>query len=145
MTFGTVFNWRLDALGFAALSFGAALAIQWWLRRRHQAPRFSVWMWTMLTASVVLGAALAERTGQGESDQMRSMLEGFAPTYAAELARLGHARVNCDTRADDPTYLALIGAEKQWLGINGSVSDIYTMGRRADGKIVLLVDSETDY
>src|SRR5438045_23174 len=107
MTFSTAINWRLDAFGFALLSFASALAIQWWVRRRHQAPGFSAWMWSMLTATVVLGAALAERTGQVERDQMRSMLEGFAPTYAAELARLGHARVNFNTAADDPNYLAL--------------------------------------
>jgi hypothetical protein len=73
------------------------------------------------------------------------MVGGFAPTYAEESARLGLARVTPGTANTDPTYLALIDAQLRWLRSNPFAADIYTFGRRADGRVVLLVDSETDY
>jgi hypothetical protein len=73
------------------------------------------------------------------------MMCGYVPTYAEELARMGHAQLTLETAADDPGYLAMIDAEKRWLAANTSIADIYTFRKRADGKIVLLVDSETDY
>ena len=52
---------------------------------------------------VVIDAA-----GYRERRELRSNIEGFAPTYARELTRGGHARLPDDVPPDDPTYLALI-------------------------------------
>ena len=58
---------------------------------------------------------------------------------------MGHAKIGPDTAPDDPTYLALIAEEKHWLKVNPAAHDIFTMRKLPDGKVVLLVDSETDY
>lgn len=72
-------------------------------------------------------------------------LLGIAPTYAAEFELLDHESLNEGTRKDNPTYLKLIEREKLWLSINPLVADIYTFKKNKDGKVVLIVDSETDY
>src|SRR2546430_16107620 len=58
---------------------------------------------------------------------------------------MGHAKINAGTAADDPAYLTMIEAAKRWLQVNHCVNDIYTLRRRDDGHMALIVDSETDY
>ncbi len=72
-------------------------------------------------------------------------MQGYARTYALEMERLGHGTVGMDVQSDDSTYLALIDAQKSWLAVNPLISDIYTVRRLPGGKLVLVVDSETDY
>ena len=80
-----------------------------------------------------------------EADRLRDTLEGFAPTYAAEMQLLGHAKITFDTPADDPGYLALIAAQKRWLEVS-SVSNFETYQanrlklryKNKDGKTQLL-------
>jgi signal transduction histidine kinase/CheY-like chemotaxis protein len=96
--------------------------------------------------SLLLGAAFfhAGVAGREALHQRQLMVEGLAPTYAAELEHSGHARLANDAPADDPLYLDLIETQKRWLTANRSISDIYTF--RSDGKSLhLIVDSETDY
>lgn len=76
---------------------------------------------------------------------VRDLVSGFAPTYATEMERLGHERLGPKTAADDPLYLEMIAAEKRWLSANPAIADVYTFKRLGDGKICLMVDSETDY
>jgi len=73
------------------------------------------------------------------------VVENAAPTYAQELESMGHAELPSKIRLDDPRYLAMVAAQKRWLSANPSIADIYTFRRRDDGRIVLFVDSETDY
>src|SRR5690606_1928276 len=68
-----------------------------------------------------------------------------APIYAREMERLGHAHLPDNVAPDDPAYLDLINAQVAWLRANSSVADIYSIRRTADGRHILLVDSETDY
>src|SRR5206468_1791000 len=116
------------------------------LRRRGAArgwPMLAGWSVILLTlgcAYVAVNDAAAE-----ERDHLRRIVEGFAPTYAAELELIGHSRIAFDTKSDDPTYLALIEAEKRWLAVNPELADIYTLRRRPDGQFAFVVDSETDY
>ncbi len=101
----------------------------------------------------VLGALLALGPGivmigsaaDGERRRLVSTVEGFAPVYADEMKSRGHADIDFDTPADDPHYLDLIETEKRWLAANPRVADIYTFRKLDDGRIALLVDSETDY
>ncbi|MCS7032649.1 MAG: PAS domain-containing protein [Phycisphaerae bacterium] len=88
--------------------------------------------------------ALAVVAGNDERRRLETMVSGLAPTYAVELHRAGHNRIDPQTPPDDPTYLNLIELQKRWLALNPTVADIYTFGKTADG-IVMLVDSETDY
>ncbi|MFZ4574994.1 MAG: ATP-binding protein [Phycisphaerales bacterium] len=101
-----------------------------------------------LAAVVVLllgGAWMhAERSAAEALNQRREMVEGLAPTYAAELEHVGHWRIRNNTASDDPLYLDVIEMQKRWLAANRSIADIYTF-RRVGDELFLLADSETDY
>jgi signal transduction histidine kinase/DNA-binding NarL/FixJ family response regulator len=99
----------------------------------------------LLLALLTLGWRVVERAGREAADRTRTMVAGYAPTYAAELTAMGHAKLPLDVAADDPRYLQMISAEIRWLGANRAINDVYTMRRRPDGKVILFVDSETDY
>jgi PAS domain S-box-containing protein len=82
-----------------------------------------------------------DRAQQEISRQMSSI----APVFADIMEQWGHSRITLETPPDDPVYLRLIEAQIRLLRKTPAVNDTYTMRRRADGKVVLLVDSETDY
>lgn len=83
--------------------------------------------------------------GADAKERIFATLTAFAPTYAQEMAVLGHARIDEDTPDDDPAYLRMIEAEKRWLIVNPAAADIYTFRLRDDGSVYFVVDSETDY
>jgi signal transduction histidine kinase/CheY-like chemotaxis protein len=141
----TVATYRLDALLVAAAAVAAMFTVHLWARRVHGASGVPAVAWLLLLLSLLAGVGLAERLDGRTRLQLRTMLEGFAATYALELERLGHAAVPNDAAPDDPRYLALIEVQKQWLAVNPTVQDIYTFRKLAGGELVLLVDSETDY
>jgi signal transduction histidine kinase/ActR/RegA family two-component response regulator len=99
----------------------------------------------LVLAVLALGWRIVDTAGREAADRTRNMVAGYAPTYAAEFVAMGHAKLPLDVAGDDPHYLQLINAEILWLGANRTINDVYTMRRRPDGKIVLFVDSETDY
>ena len=127
--------YRLDVLCFVALAAGGMAAVHVWLRRRGTAGVRPA-AWTALVVLVAGAAAVAEHNGRLEADRLRDTLEGFAPTYAQELERMGHARVSWDTPPDDPEYVAMIDAQSRWLRANRVISDVYTFRLResADGR-----------
>ncbi|MBK7951588.1 MAG: response regulator [Deltaproteobacteria bacterium] len=98
-----------------------------------------------LVAVLAFGAWLGEGEVEKRQGQLREMVEGIAPTYAYELGREGHARIDLGTSPLDPVYLELIEMQRHWLAANPAVADVYTFRRLADGRIALIVDSETDY
>jgi PAS domain S-box-containing protein len=100
--------------------------------------------WAGLVAFLVMASNLVEMAEKRENARMRAMLEGFVPTYAAELEIMGHEAILTTTPPDDPQYLIMIEAQKRWLKVNAAVNDVYTV-RVVNGKSVLIVDSETDY
>ncbi len=134
-----------DYLIFAVLSGGGLLLIDAWLRRPRRGDNIPPLLWFLFLVILIGGFFFTEWVGQIEKAKIQNMVEGFAPTYAHELARMGHARVNTATPPNDPTYLSLIEQEKNWLKLNPVVADIYTMRLLPDGRKILLVDSETDY
>ena len=136
-------NYRLDAVAFALLAL-AGMALAGYVVRRHGG-RVGPWPWIAALSLVVGALGMAEKHGKDERKQLKAQVQAMAPTYAMELERMGHAKVSLETPAQDPLYLSLIEAQKGWLRVNPAVHDIYTMRRRADGKVVLVVDSETDY
>ena len=136
---------QISTLIFSSLSFVAMAWVHLWLRRTRKTPGVPRFAWLLLFFFVLSGAWLANKAALSERDSVRRMLQGFAPTYANEMKHLGHERMRLDTPADDPLYLTLINAEKDWLELNPLVNDIYTFRMLPDGTIVLLVDSETDY
>lgn len=107
---------------------------------RRRVMTWSVVAWLMFF--VVVGALVVDGR---QRKQLRASVEGFAPTYAAEMTALSHAQLGLDAPADDPAYLQMIERQKKWLQVNPAVNDIYTMRRLDDGRVVIVVDSETDY
>lgn len=129
---------------YIALSALMTLAAHAALRRLGVRRGLPASAWLVLLAGCWAGYTVSGATRADRWEKARSAIMGLAPTYAEELRRLGHARIGLDTPPDDPTYLAIIEAQKKWLEINPAVADIYTY-RIVDGQWVLIVDSETDY
>ena len=139
------FSSNLDYLLFAAL-----VVVVFVFKNRHvqvaQKGFYLAWVELILIPLIlVVGWFLANAVSNHETKRIRQIIQGFAPTYAAELERLGHASITLETPPDDPLYLKLVETEIRWLKLNPVVADIYTIRRRPDGKNVFIVDSETDY
>ena len=136
---------QLDYLIFTgvALVFCALLQARAWVGWHH---RGQLAVSTALVLAILGGGwFFVERAGRKARREVEQMVCGYAPTYAKELERMGHGAMTLLTDPEDPGYLAMIEAEKRWLSANPGIADIYTFGKRADGKIVVLVDSGTDY
>jgi hypothetical protein len=136
-------DYRLDWILLAALGFcGLAVAHVYLRRLRGIAVHWSAWR--LLVVCLLSGALLAEWAGEAGRHRLRGMLEGTAPTYARELERLGHSRLRLDAPPTDSLYRSLIETEKSWLSANPAIYDIYTLRALPNGRVILLVDSETD-
>ncbi len=130
-----------DFVLLAAAALGGTFALATVTRQRH-----SRWLaFATLAGGLALGWFGIEQAGRRAAREVERLVGAMAPTYARELELLGHAALPLDVAADDPRYLAIIAAQKRWLEVNPRVADIYTFRRLPDGRIVLLVDSETDY
>jgi hypothetical protein len=96
--------------------------------------------------ALVLGAmGAAYFAGENQRDHLARLLQGLAPTFASEMETLGLRRLGPDTPPDDAVYLRIIEAQKRWLAVNPSVSDIYAAVLTPDDRVLLVADSETDY
>ncbi len=113
--------------------------------RRARLKRSRHLAWILLAVVLGLGWLYVEAVGKRAANDLERLISAMAPTYARELERMDHADVGLETPPEDPRYLAMIEAEKRWLSSNRIVSDIYTFRRLEGGRIVLVVDSETDY
>ncbi|GIK20477.1 MAG: response regulator [Leptolyngbya sp. PLA2] len=136
---------EFDYAVFVVACAAAVGALSSWLRRHSGRGRVPASAWLLIGSVVAFGWSFTEWAGREERRRMESMVQGFAPTFAMEMTRLGHADVRLDTPPNDPTYLRLIEAQIRWLAVNPRIADVYTFRRLDDGTIVLVVDSETDY
>lgn len=143
--FGLLAANNLDFAVFAIISIGVFIFFVLRTRALTFEPRSKFFAAGMLVIVLVGGQFLVNWSGQREKKRLRATLEVFAPTYAQELERLGHARITLDTPPDDATYLELINAQIRWLSVNPTVADIYTVRQLPDGQRAFIVDSETDY
>ena len=135
----------LDYPVFVAACAAVIGALSWWLRRHPGRGRVPASAWASVGVVLACGWPFTEWAGREERRYMEALVQGFAPTFAMEMSRLGHADIRLDTPPNDPTYLRLIEAQIRWLAVNPRIADIYTFRRLEDGTIVLVVDSETDY
>ena len=99
----------------------------------------------VLMLATMGGWLLVERADHLTRSDLQGRLSALAPTFAAELAALGHARVATHADRADATHLNLIEAEKRWLAASREVADIYTIRRDSAGAYVRVVDAEPDH
>jgi len=140
----SILSYRLDLLLLTLLVLtGAGLA------HRHLRQRtgrgLSRRSWWLCVGLLLAGSLSAEWAVKLRSEQLERSLGAMGPTYAVELASLGHADIGPETGPYDPIYLQIIEAQKLWLRANPLIADLYTFRRDADGNIRLIADSETDY
>lgn len=140
MTIGLIADDAAFVVGVLVLTLAAHL----WLRRPGIGG-LSRPMWAACGLACVMGVVAGNIATNREHVRHRSIVQGLAPTYAAELERMGHALIDLETDPSDTLYLAMIEAQKRWLSLNPWVADIYTMRLDEDGVARLIVDSETDY
>ena len=109
--------------------------------------RFMVRLVPVIVLSLVTvgGSILVERADQRTRSDLQARLSSLAPTYAGEMAALGHARISSHPDSADPRYLELIAAERRWLAASPRVADIYTIRRDTTGTYVLVVNSKTNH
>ncbi len=140
-----VLNDNLDyiAFGTCALLLFGALAVG--LPRIRAGARLPLSTWPIVAITLIVGGFLIGYAGREERVKIEGSLKAMVPTYALEMQRLGHAKVSLEARDDDPLYRQLLQAEREWMQVNPLAHDIYTVRKRADGKNVFVVDSETDY
>lgn len=134
----------LDLVGFVVLTIAFAAAIEIFLRRRHSAA-LGIGPWILVLVLVIGAFGMVRKADRDERTRLRTMLGGYARTFASEMAMLGHAEIPNDVAIDDPRYLLLISHQRAWLAANREIADVYTMRRTGDDRAVFLVDSETDY
>ncbi|HKU62272.1 MAG TPA: response regulator [Gemmatimonadales bacterium] len=136
-------GYRLDWCLLATLAVGGLLGAQLYLRRaRGIAVPWAAWR--LLVVCLIAGAVLAEWAAEAGRTRLRGMLEGAAPTYAAALERGGHAGLRFDATATDSLYRALLGLQRSWVAANPSIHGMYTLRLLPNGRIVHLVDAESD-
>ncbi|HEY9248044.1 MAG TPA: PAS domain S-box protein, partial [Rariglobus sp.] len=133
-----------DYLLFVLACVTLFAVLETWLRQRTPRGCLSRVAWPSLAVLLVTGCFLVEEGGRSESRRIQDFLQGVAPTYAQELARMGHAKLTLETPPDDPDYLRMLAATRRWKKVNPVVSDVYTF-RKAGAEVRLMVVSETDY
>ncbi len=136
---------NIDYWVFTIITLMLLAILRAWAARRFARRWFPLIPWSLIIAVLIGGWFAVESAERNTRQRLQTMISGYAPTYAHELTNLGHALLPLDTSPDDPRYLKIIQAQINWLRINPTVHDIYTFRKRGDGKIVLIVDSETDY
>jgi len=144
MMFSSMLAEQIDYLVFAAAIGLTFAGVQRWLisRRQLRLPRGLLLVCLVLLAA---GWLPVQRAGEAEARRVEAMMLGFAPTYAGELARMGHQHLRAPAPADDPLLLAMIDAQKRWMRVNPAIVSIYTLRLREDGAIVFIVGAEVDY
>jgi diguanylate cyclase (GGDEF)-like protein len=138
-------SYKLDWLLVSLLLAAGATIAHVSLRRQPDDQGLPRIAWLGVVFFIVAAGGIAELAQLREVGHIRELVHGLAPTYAAETERLGHARLQLENVRESPEYEQIIAAQLRWLRANSSIADIYTVRRLRDGRIIFIVDSETDY
>ena len=136
---------NLDYLAFVALVGVMWTGLALWLRRTGRLSALPKATWLLLPVVLAGGWFIVDHAGRTAQKNLRQQVELLMPFYVQELQQIGHARIPDNVAADDPLYQRLIRMQIRWLKLNPAIADIYTFRRRADGAVIILADSETDY
>lgn len=140
---GFMFIDRLAIVVFLALVAVIAGSAHVLVRRMGVREGLPFVTWLVVLFLCLGGIWFGDVQVKNERELYEAQFAGIAPLYAHEMARLGHERIGLDTPPDDPSYLAMIEAQKLWLEQNPAIGNIYTY-RFSNGRWRRIVDSETD-
>ena len=133
-------------LVFALALLIPAAVVHCWLKRHPQVRHPLPWyVWAVLLAVAAGGILHADGQAKQAQQRIENSLLGLAPTYASDLIEHGVLAINLHTPPDDPVYLNLIERQRRNLKLNPAIADIYVMTRDEQGRVRMLIDSETDY
>jgi hypothetical protein len=139
------FDQNTDYLVFLALTAALWLGLAGWLHRTGRLGALPRLTWLALAVVMLGGWFAVDRAGREAQANTRQKIELLLPVYAQEFEHLGHAQVPSDAAGDSAIYLQLINTQIQWQKLNPFISDIYTLRQLPDNRLVVVVDSETDY
>jgi len=134
-----------DYLAFIALVAALWAGLVLWLHRTGRLRSLPRIIWLGIVLVLVGGWFLVDRAGREAQANTRQKIELLLPVYAREFERLGHTKVPSDSEGDPAIYLPLVNTQIQWQKLNPFISDIYTFRQLPDNRLVVVVDSETDY
>ncbi len=135
----------VDYLIFATSVGLTAVIVLGWLYRRSVLKLLSLVAGLTVMGLLVAVWFLVQRAESVEKSRLQETVAGLAPTYALEMARLGHADLTFETPPDDPVYLQIIEAQKRWLNANPRLASMYTCRFDGSGKLRFAAACETDY
>lgn len=136
---------NLDYALFSLSALAVFGVLAWQLPRVRKGAALPRYVWPLLAIVLTAGWFPVRWMGEQEARQIAELVGANAPTYARELARLGHAAIAADVTPDDPRYQQLQRVTDEWLADNRHAHDIYTVRRLPDGRRVFVIDSDTDY
>ena len=93
----------IEYLVFCAVAAVAVVCLHLWLRRRHRSAGLPLGVIAAVGVLLVAGGWLVRHNEQLTVERLERAVIGLAPTYAAEVERLGHAPLGLEPPADDPT------------------------------------------
>ena len=102
------FEYSLFAAGVLLL-FGG---VHRWVWRGRQNGAIPPLIWLLVFTVLGSGWFFAEGAARRELQGMQRMVEGYAPTYAQELGRMGHQEITLKTSPEDTRYWQFIAAQK---------------------------------
>jgi PAS domain S-box-containing protein len=139
------FSQNCDYAVFTGVTLGIFLVMAWILARTRKGARLPGYIWLLAGLVLIGGWWRVQDAGEAESQRLARLVSAMTPTYARELARMGHAQLTLETKAEDPLYQRLLQAQREWMQDNPNAHDIYTMRLLPDGRKVFMVDADTDY
>lgn len=138
------FSARSDYLVFLGLGFASLAAAEVTLKRLRKCGL--PWpFWAAGSLLLLVSWWPAQTASDRAHEAISRQMGAIVPTFADIMEQMGHSRITPATPPDDPLFLRLIETQIRLLKKTPTVSDVYTMRAGPDGKVVIIVDSETDY
>jgi PAS domain S-box-containing protein len=135
---------HLDYILFSIAALSVLAVLAYVLKSKYGISLNAYW-WTACIATLLIGGWVTSRAGLDSARQLEESMVIMARTYALELERLEHDKVTIETPQTDGRYKDISKALTDWRTANRNVADIYTVRAIGPGKIVFMVDPETDY
>jgi len=140
-----IHDWNLDLIAFAVCSIVGMIIVDRSSIAGNIAKKARRTLFVLTTLVIAVSLYLAWRKGEHERALLYTSVDGFASTYAAELAELNHERITAASNPSSPEYRRIVRKQMEWLSLSSVVRNISTMRRDADGTVRVIVDSVSDY